>query len=289
MLKKFIDGLIFGIGFGIVFVIICIVAIYFILPIVADKSLKSIDTSSSKMLNTVPAVHPPKNLYLGSTNITSSGFSSTGNLAIGDGKIIGNATSNGKPVKGLKLRLALNGSVYSTWATTDLSGKYIINIPYGDYIIEGFELDKSTADNFLPKMILHPQNPHSSPIFKVTSSSNGRGLNFKFVNPIIKKLKKAKYKHNEEIILEWESYPGASKYSVQIYEKNDPYAWSNNTLFKWSDRPELIEPRINLSKYSVKLKPGNFYTIDISASNKKHCRLSESATNHSGYDFEVIQ
>ncbi len=289
MLKKFLDGLIFGAGFGIAFVAILLASIYFMLPTVAKKSFNSLTTTSQNPIATVPAIEAPKKRYLDSTNTTSSGFIQKGILAIGDGKIIGSATTNGKPLNGLKLRLALNGSVYSSWATTDLAGEYTVKVPYGEYIIDGFEFDKTTADEVLPNMILHPQNPHSSNKFQVNSSSEGRGLTFKFVTPILKKIKKNKFSSNEDVILDWEDYPNAASYTVQINEKSDPYSWSNDHLFEWSDRPEVSKPHINLNKYKIKLKPGNFYTINISAKDKNGNWISESARNYSGYDFEIIR
>jgi hypothetical protein len=288
MFKKFIDGLIFGAGFGVAVLTIFLFSIYFILPTVAEKAFNSLETGNQNPIETVPVIEAPKR-YLGSTNITSSGFMRKGILAIGDGKITGSATANGKPLKGLKLRLALNGSVYSSWATTDLTGKYIVKVPYGEYIIEGFEIDKTKADELLPNMILHPQNPHSSNQFVVNSSLNGRGLNFKFVNPITKKFEKNKFKIDDVIILEWNDYPNAANYFVQIYEKSDPYSWDSVHMFEWSERPELKEPRINLKEYDVKLKPESFYTLYISARDKNNNIISESPRNHSGYDFEIIK
>lgn len=286
MLKRLVDGLIFGTGFGIAFAIIWIVAINFLLPNVAENTFKYKSSNSITETTTVPRIELPRS-FLGSTNITSSGFTRGGVLASGDGKIIGSAKVNGEPVNGLKLRLALNGSVYSQWVTTDHEGQYVISVPYGDYIIEGFELDYTTANKYLPNKINHPQSPHSSTKFTVSSSSNGRGLNFRFIDPVIKTIKSNKFKKNEEIILEWEQYPGALTYSVQIYEKSDPYAWSNDTLFKWSDKPELLEPRINLNDYDIILTPGKFYTIEVSARNESNGSISESARTHSGYDFEI--
>jgi len=101
MLKKFIDGLIFGTGFGIAFVAILLASVFFMLPTVAKKSFKSMATNSQDTIVNVPAIEAPQNRYLGSTNITSSGFTRKGILNSGNGKIIGSAKANGKPIKGL--------------------------------------------------------------------------------------------------------------------------------------------------------------------------------------------
>lgn len=241
--------------------------------------------------STVPAIVQSRK-YLGSSNITSSDFSRSGAgvLSLGDGKIVGRAEVNGVAVSGLKLRLALNGSVYSQWATTNSDGQYTINIPYGEYRIDGFELDRATADEYLSNKIESPQLVgHSSSVLTVTPTSAGRGLTFSFVDPIIKTISKKQFENDEKIVLEWEEYPNALTYSVQIYEKVDPYKWSNKRLFEWSNRPELLEPKIDLTEYGVKLTGGKFYLLEISAKDENNRVISESVRRHSGYDFEVLE
>jgi len=289
MLKKFTDGLIFGAGFGIALTGIMVAAIYILLPTITGNSVIPITAAPDNNFAPVDSIPPPQARYLGSTNISSGGFARSGVLARGAGKIIGTATVNGKPAKELRLRLGLNGSVYSQWATTDSTGKYIISVPYGEYLISGFELDKASADKSLPKMIAHPQNSYSSDAFSVSQSSNGQGLKFRFVKPVIKKIKRKEFKQDEEITLEWEDYPDASTYSVQIYEKDDPHTWSNETLFDWSERPMLLQSSINLSEYAITLKPGKFYKLQITAINKNKGRISKSAGDFRGYDFKVIR
>ena len=66
-------------------------------------------------------------------------------LAAGAGRIVGSVTSGGKPLQGLRLRLALNSAVMSQWATTDADGRYEVALPYGKYRIDGYELDSSSA------------------------------------------------------------------------------------------------------------------------------------------------
>lgn len=289
MLKRFLNGLIFGAGFGIAFVGIWAISIYFILPKILENKIESEVLVSRDTKLTKPPPINSSNRFLGSPAIHSSGFDNEGDLSPGPGKIVGSAEINGQPLAGLKLRLALNNSVMSQWTSTDLEGKYIINIPYGKYIIDGFELDQTSANKVLPGKILHPQSPHSSSAFEVSDGSDGHGINFKFIDPVIKKFVKNKYSSNEKIILEWQPYTGAALYSIQIYEKSEPYAWSNNTLFKHQEMPTVSEPNINLSEYNLALKPGNFYYVDIYARDKEMGLLSESFRNYSGYDFEIIE
>ena len=82
------------------------------------------------------------NKFLGATGFYSGDFSrgSSGVLSSGPGQIIGAAMVDGEPLEGLRLRLALNGSVMSQWATTGAAGRYEIGVPFGGYRIDGFEL-----------------------------------------------------------------------------------------------------------------------------------------------------
>lgn len=291
MLKKFINGLVFGAGFGMAFVAVWIIAIYFIFPAFVKGRFESgVVNHSEKEITTVPKVEESKR-FLGYPATYSGDFqdNNTGVLSRGPGQIIGSVSSNDGPVEGLRLRLALNGSVMSQWAITGASGKYKINVPYGKYAIDGFELDVSTANRVLANKINYPQNAHSSSTFEVSEKNEGRGLDLKFVDPILKKIDKSKFSTSEAVVLEWEPFPRATEYFVQIYEKTDPYTWSNNALFQWSDRPKLSEARINLKEYGVPLKPGHFYVLEIEASDERHRILSETVRTSSGYDFEVVE
>lgn len=123
----------------------------------------------------------------------------------------------------------------------------------------------------------------------MTKESKGRGLTFNFVDPIVKAMKKRKYSAPEEVVLEWNSYPKAAEYSVQVYEKKEPYTWSNNTLFEWSNRPKVSGSQMRLKEYDVQLKPGYFYTFEVKARDKQGGILTETSRKHSGYDFEFSE
>lgn len=291
MFRKFINGLIFGAGFGIAFVVIWMIAILFVFPMTLESGVETRTISSEKkQINSVPLVAEPKR-YLSSLAIYSGNFlhNKASVLSGGPGHITGSVSANLEPVEGVKLRLAFNGSVMSQWANTDSSGKYIISVPYGKYVVDGFELDRKSANEHLANKIIHPQSPHTTGILDVSLENDGYGLDFKFVDPIVKKIGKKKYTVKEEIVLEWEPYPDAKEYSVQIYEKPDPFTWSNKTLFQWTERPKLTEARINLKEYGIQLKPGYFYVLDISSRDEKGRILSEAVPTHSGYDFEVAE
>ena len=284
MFKKFIQGLVFGAGFAIAFLGIIAGTWYFF-------SQPQIIGNTSHTISVPPSLdNTPK--YLGSSGIYSSGFmdGKRSVLIEGPGQIIGSATSNKLPVKGLRLRLALEGSAYTQWAVTNEKGEYAISVPYGEYQIAGFELDRQSANFVLPNKILHPHQHHSSQKFLVADNSHGRGIHFEFVDPIQPLSKGAKFRSTEEVIVQWKPHPGAISYSIQVYEKNTPEEFNGkNQLFPWSERPQVSAPEFNLEKLGVELKPGKFYAVIVQARGPEGNILSENYRAHDGYHFEVTE
>lgn len=304
MFKKFFDGLLFGSGFGIAFLIIWIIGMYFVFPRVMESQFEGSVirsnnnnvseappvSSNGRIVSEAPAVRN-SNRYLGSTGSYTGDFHNDENkvLSIGKGIISGVAQVNDKPLEGLKLRLALNGTVMSQWATTDSNGIYRISVPYGEYQIDGYEIDSSTADKVLPNKINHPRFCEFGQRFEVKEGVDGEGIKLGFVDPIIKKLDKKKYLKNEKVIASWEPYPEAIEYKVQISEKPDAESLDSKYLFVGlgREKPKVSEPQIDLSKYPVELKSGYFYIFDVEAINSRGSVISETTRKYSGYDFKI--
>ena len=97
MLKKLLDGLIFGTGFGIAFVAIWIAAIYFILPSVMDSRFDSseIINPSENVIGEAPPLNSAGK-FLGSPGIYSGDFldNKNGVLSRGEGIISGKVIVN---------------------------------------------------------------------------------------------------------------------------------------------------------------------------------------------------
>lgn len=301
MFKKFLDGLVFGAGFSITFVTIWFIAYYFVLPgmlesrfnsITDEKVSSIIHENNTSVLKSAPPIIESKR-FLGSMGIYSGDFldNKSGVLASGPGKIIGKVTANGEAVAGLKLRLALNGSVMSQWATSDENGQYFVHVPYGEYKIDGYELQHSSANNVLPGMIGYPRLGHSSQKFSVSSDSTGYGLDLQFVSPVIKTIPRNRFSASDNVVIKWQAYPGATQYRIQIHEKTDPRGYNMpEQLFEWQHRPVVSDTSLDLSDfYDTKLQSGHFYTIEIDALDDNMNILSKTARNYSGYDFEIIK
>lgn len=284
MFRKFIQGVMFGAGFAVAFLGIVIATWHFFFQPKIEDSI-SATISSPPSLDDSPR-------YLGSTGTYSSGFldGDRSILSEGAGRIEGVVTSNQLPVKGLRLRLALEGSAYTQWAVTNDEGKYAIPVPYGEYQLAGFELDRRSADGALPNKILHPARHHSTQRFQVAEDHPGLGLSLDFVDPVKLLSKGARYRSGDEVLLRWNPYPGASSYSVQIYVKDKPEEFGGrDQLFTWSSRPNVSEPEINLSRHGVELKPGKFYGVHVQARGDGGEILSENHRAHDGFHFQITE
>jgi len=306
MLKRFLNGLVFGAGFGIAFVAVIAVTLQFALPYRvwtshppefdvdpqdSNAARQKSSVRDSEFVSSAPSLASEAR-FLGSTGRHDVNFtgSSADTLAAGSGKIVGRATVDGEAVANLKLRLALNGRVYSQWTTTDANGRYELSVPTGTYRIDGYELDTASANAALSGKITHPQCALSSGKFEVTESHPGRGLDLKFTNPVIKKIPKTIFSATEDVVLAWEAYPEADKYSVQFYEKSEPHSFDlGQPLFPWRDLRKVSEPKINLKNHSIKLKSGHYYTLKVYAKESNGRRISESPRMLHGFDFEVIE
>lgn len=306
VLKRFLNGLVFGAGFGIAFVAVIAVTLKFALPYrigtayppdfdaesqESDVVRPESNVRGSKSVSSAPALESEAR-FLGSTGRHDTNFigSRADTLAGGPGKIVGKATVDGEAVANLKLRLALNGRVYSQWTTTDPNGRYEVSVPTGTYRIDGYQLDLASANAALSGKITHPQCALASGKFEVTESHPGRGLDLKFTNPVIKKISKTIFSAAEDVVLAWEAYPGADKYSVQIYERSEPHSFGlGEPLFPWRNPRKVSEPKINLKNHNIKLKPGHYYTLKVYAEESNGRNLSETARMLHGFDFEVIE
>lgn len=286
MFKKLLYGFIFGTGFAIA----CIVAYLVFLKYINGFIFDGRTAGSEKLVSSVPELPGTENGFLGSRALYVKDFldNKSGVLVSGAGRIEGTVTARGEPASGLTLRLALNGKVMSQWDTTDADGRYSIPVPYGEYRIDGYELDSSSANRILGGLIDSPLNPHSSGQFKVSRSISGRGLNFVYVKPVYKKTGNKVFSISDPIVLSWEPYPAASTYRIQVYEKKNPHDYmSNNTLFSWSTRPEILKPEINLGEYTRELKSGYFYVYEVRAMDESNTNISKSISDLQGYDFKI--
>ena len=232
----------------------------------------------------------PNDRYLGPAGVSSLEFASGGyeQLSAGSGRITGVATVNGMPVTGLKVRLYFLPNLMSSWITTDPNGHYRIDVPFGEYKIEGFELDMESANAKLPGKILHPQNAFLSEAFEVSETVPGHGLNLAFVDAIEPDFPKRSFSSDDkEIVLSWKPIPGAYEYAVVLYESSDSEYPSRGTMVAWSEFPLTLEPSANLLEF-YSLEESHEYAVYVAALNEEGRLISYSETRDRDFDFQIV-
>ena len=212
-------------------------------------------------------------------------------LAAGPGQIIGSVTSSGKPLQGLRLRLALNGGVMSQWATTGADGRYAVALPYGKYRVDGYEVDSSVAHTVLAGKTDGPRHGfHQSDVMVVEAGKPGQGIDLAYVDPVRKLGPSGDIKLAQPVIVTWQPYPGALAYRLQLIEQREPRDYENQRhVFEWRQRPVVSGNSANLAEHNVALKKGHYYTIEIEALDERNRPLSQSPRNFDKADFRVVE
>jgi len=289
MFRKFLYGLMFGAGFAVAVLAVFTGYMYlrFAIPFywVGPE-----EVSSGDAVREVPEIKV-RQRFLGSTGVTSGDFEhgSDAVLTAGPGEITGLATANGKPVADLRLRLALNGSVYSQWVVTDVRGEYRISVPYGEYRIDGYDLDHESANRVLTGLISHPGQYYGRATFLVAESEPGRGMSFRFVTPVTTHFDKRRFDAGESVTVRWDAYPGATQYRLQVAERADPDDWRSTYIFDFSDRPSVLDTEAELRSLGAALKPGYAYSVHVQALDENMRVLSETPHSFRDTDFEIAK
>jgi hypothetical protein len=296
MLKKFLNGLVFGAGICVAFIIAPIIYAKYISKFVIkpEPYISSEYSSQSRKTITSPPDLPDNKRFHGLIRFYSPEFkrSESVELSDGPGQFVGTAKLNDTPVANLKLRLAVNGKALTQWVFTDANGQYIINVPYGDYRIDGYEFDKSIADRLLTgKIEQNSRNDYTSSVITISKDQQGRGILFRFVDPIKLKIPKNKYSIHEQIEISWDHHPDADKYKIQLLFKEQPYGPGGRILFKnWNAVPTVSDNSFTFHAEEHGLKIGLFYSVEISAlKNKNNRRFTTNIRKSGGYDFEITE
>ncbi|MBP7483483.1 MAG: carboxypeptidase regulatory-like domain-containing protein [Lacunisphaera sp.] len=235
--------------------------------------------------------------YLGTSNMTwgeRPHLHDAPVLAEGDARIVGTAIASGRPVSGLRLRLALNRKAKSAWAVTDKDGRYEILVPSGRYEVSGFEFDSFAADKVLAGMIMHPSRMHFGmrdvAAMDVAPDRPGKGIEFLFTPPVVVTDPVGEVASGTPVLLRWKPYPGATDYRVQLNETpGRNHVGSVEQVFPWEARPKVKSAPFDVAAAGGSLKPGHYYSIQIEALNEKGEVISENATNYRLGQFKIAE
>jgi len=211
-------------------------------------------------------------------------------LAAGPGRIVGSITANGKPVQGLRLRLALNGAVMSQWSASGADGRYEIELPYGKYRIDGYELDSSVVHKVLSGKTDGPRQGFSQvDVTVVEAGKPGQGIDLFYVDPVRKIGPVGEVTLAKPVVISWQPYPGATAYRVQLIEQSDPRDYGNQRrLFDWREQLTVSATSVDLAQYKVALKKGYYYTVEIEALDDHKRTISQSPRRFDRADFRAV-
>lgn len=235
---------------GIGGIVIFVVAVIGFVSYKLSTPGSSIDIPSLPSEKTVSKPPPIAEVerFRGSHGVYSGDFASDRKtvLEAGPGRLAARITYAGKPVEGLRLRLAVNGKVMTQWGTSGADGKYEVAVPYAQYRIDGYELDSASANKALRGLIDNPRNAHSSEIMTVAEGRPGRGLDLDFVDPVKKQGPIGEVSLAKPVVITWEPYPRATSYRLQLTEQKDPRDYTNQKwLFEWNRRPRIAGTSID--------------------------------------------
>ena len=268
---------------------------YLVYKLNAGGDLPSVSfTSSERQHSEVVSVAPPiKERFLGSSG-RSRGFPHDRDklLASGPGMITGTVTAGGKPVQGLRLRLALNGSVMSDWAETDASGRYGVRVPYGKYRVDGYELDYKNVDDLLGGMTDSPESDTSGSddVMTVAEGKPGRGVDLRYVAPVRITGPAQEVSLGKPVVIEWEAYPGATQYEIQLTEARGPGDFGSwRQLFPCCSIPRVQGTSFNLSERGATLKKGHVYYVEVTALDARGKRLATSGNTRNKPNFSIVE
>jgi hypothetical protein len=293
MFRKLLQGFMFGTGFALAFVIVYTLWMFWALPkYLAQEPGDAGHPAISRDLE-ITEVPParPGGRFLGSSAVCVGNppLHKRSVLAAGGGTIIGKITAGTQPVKGLRTRLGLNGSVMSQWGKTGPDGLYSIVVPFGEYSIDGYEIDWDSANEALPNKIDSPRNHYEADLFEVGPGKNGEGLSLDYMDPMIRLGPQGEVSLSKDVVVTWEPYPGATSYVVQVYESDKPHGimgWK--AIFECAERPRVNESNINLTALGAPLKPDHYYTVEIDALDAAGCTISRTAGYHHGKGFKAV-
>jgi len=293
MLRKFINGLVFGAGFAISLIVVSmlwgILEVFFS----SGKNLApDVAPLTHEQGADLPKISNSRNRYHGSVGHYKSGFNSrsTSVLKTGNSELFGSITGpEGNAIVGLTLRLGINDNVYSEWVTTDAAGIYRVSVPAGVYRIDGYSLQSRSADKALSGLT-DPSLPFSlrgTGEFAVAEGASEHALSLQFIN-LIKKVPKPRLVTLDELpYLQWVPLANATMYRLSFF-KIDPDGSSHRIPFGTGDDIDLDRPSIDLNRYSTFFETGLSYQYHITARDQSGQIIGRTHGSLSQYDFRIL-
>jgi hypothetical protein len=213
-------------------------------------------------------------------------------LDAGPGQIVGSITAGGKPIAGVRIQLALNGSVMSQPGESAADGRYRIAVPYGAYRIDGYRLDYQRLDGLLGGKTDNPKNRSSarqSPPIQVAEGKPAAGLDLDYIEPVRITGPSGEVSLTKPIVVSWKAYPGAASYRIELTEFKTRGDFINGqAAFRWPDRPEVLDTSIDLKQSRAQLHAGSYYRVDVEALDPSMAVIATTGNRFGSMDFRVV-
>ncbi|GAA4358435.1 hypothetical protein [Kangiella marina] len=295
MYKKFFEGLLFGAGFTISMLLIWTLYTHYQI----ERTIRSVNQQLEDNINSRSEVDISNNRYIQRVEDNDRFFGSSAryvypfdsdeagdtSLPEGPGVLKGLVTTDGEGVSGVRIRLALNQFEYSPWAETSSEGVYEVKLPYGNYNINGYQLGRGNTHRVLSGAINKPGNFFNSKVVQVEKGKPERGLDLAFVSTVKKVLKRKEFERSQDVILEWDKYPGAERYSIEILKNKRQNKIEFEKVLPTHDLDRNIT-NISLTDLDLNLEPG-YYVYNIKAFDASGQLISTSGQKYLGFDFRI--
>ena len=300
-MQSFFKGLLFGAGFTLAFVVITTAWSLWVMPKAMDRMFNQsfvVDDDGKMMpldeagddqrLFRSPgmAMHgqtSPAGSYQGRFDVDAATA-----LEPGPGQIVGRATVRGEPAAGLRFRLALNGDRFSDWATVQGDGSYQVMVPYGEYRIDGYDLDPGQFYRALMGTVLSPATEFVDEVFSVTADVTGTGPELMFVEPVRQLPTSGTLSLDEKAILAWEPHPGAASYRLRFWEGESDEAGSMMGMQECGEELRVQAPFVDLREVDLVFREDRYYALTVYAHDDQDRPVSRSPMGHPRELFRVV-
>jgi len=222
MLETFLKGLVFGAGFTIALMGVSTVWFLWVMPqfddmvysssYVLDEDVEWVKQSSKDVAGSSDArmvddedVWMP-GVFPGASTVRSFDFQGAETLDSGPGQLVGRVMAEGDPVAGMRFRLALDRHHWSPWTTTDEDGTYLIELPYGAYRVDGYDLDPRGKVRQLGGLVASPSNDFPDEQILVDESGPATGPELVFVSPVELVAPPETMSIDQPLVLAWKPY-----------------------------------------------------------------------------------
>ena len=227
--------------------------------------------------------------FLGSSSMISGGMN-PGRMPMdlvsrGPGRIEGQVNLQGEPLPGLPMRIALNGNLWSPWLTTDAYGRYRLDLPYGEYSIDAYQIDFIAADRLLTGALDHPQQSPRIESLTVDDSGPARGIDLNYVYPVELEWPAAEVPIEQAGRIAWTPYPGADHYRVSI-SRNDGQSLIDGVRTFWG-ADNIRTTVVDLPIDEIRLAPGE-YRIRLVAQDADGGDIA-SLAGFLGFPFRIVE